>query len=63
MQLSSPLMSPMAAKSIRAKLEQSAGRYRPTDMKLQLHKDGLQLKPTDFFIMFKEQYFRARSVA
>lgn len=61
MQLSSPLMDPMAAKSIRYKLDESTNSYRPTDMKLQLFKDQLQLKPTDFFIMFKEQYFRARS--
>lgn len=61
MQLSSPFMDPMAAKSIRTKLDESTGRYRPTDLKLQLYKDGLQLKPADFFIIFKEQYFRARN--
>jgi DNA polymerase-1 len=60
MDLSSPLMDPMSARSIREQFGNTEVKYKPTDMKLQLHKDGIQLKPSDFFIVFKEHSFRSR---
>lgn len=61
MQLSNPFMSPMAARSIRYQVREITPKYRPTDMRLQLTRDGLQIKASDFFSVFKEQMHRSKN--
>jgi len=62
MQLSNPLMDAMAARTIRSQLDNRNKGFKPIDMRMKLHKDGIQLKPHDFFSVFKEQYFRSRKI-
>lgn len=59
MQLSSPFMDPSASRTIRMCLDEAVPRYKPTDLRLKLTRDGLQIKAGDFFIIFKEQFHRA----
>jgi len=59
MQLSSPLMNPMAAKSIREHVNEDSFSYRQSDVRMQLIRDGLQIKASDFFSVFKEQRNRS----
>jgi len=33
--------------------------YKPTNLRLALTRDGLQIKASDFFIIFKEQFHRS----
>lgn len=61
MQLSSPFMTPQAARSIREKLCTPKSEFKTTNMKLQLHKDGIQMRSADFFVVFKEQSHRTRN--
>ncbi|MCK4518133.1 hypothetical protein KAT92_05115 [Candidatus Babeliales bacterium] len=58
MQLSSPFMDPNASRTIRECLASSVPRYKPTDLRLKLIRDGLQIKAGDFFTIFKEQFHR-----
>jgi len=58
MQLTDPLMNPLAAKSIRVKVSEKKFVYKPTEIKMQLFRDGIQLKAHDFFFILKELHHR-----
>jgi len=59
MQLSSPFMDPSVLRVIRENLADSVSRYKPADLRMRLIREGLQIKVSDFFIVFKEQFHRA----
>jgi len=59
MQLANPNMNPLAAKAIRRNFNELDNiKYKPLEIRLRLHKHGIQLKPFDFFTTFKEQFNR-----
>lgn len=58
MQLSSPFMDPNATRTIRNHLTEVSQDYRPTDLRMKLTRDGLQINVSDFFVIFKEQFHR-----
>lgn len=60
MQLSNPMMDPTVAKSIRVIFNSDNVTYKPIEMQLQLVRDGLQLRSSDFFNVFKEQYMKLK---
>jgi len=54
MQLSSQSMNPLFAKIIRQKALKKDTQYKPTAMRIQLTRDGIQLNVADFFVNFKD---------
>ena len=61
MQLSSPLMSPIGAATIRLAFEKEAS-FMPIQMRMVLTNDGMQIKAADFFSVFKGLMLRTNKV-
>jgi 5'-3' exonuclease len=63
MQLSSPIISPQAARTIRISSTEQRPRFVFTEFKLQLIRDGIQVIDPDLIGVFKSYQFRAEATS
>lgn len=58
MQLSVPIISPQSVRTVKEILDKENIEFIPTEVRLLLSRDGMQIEDMDFFSVFKEYHLR-----